>query len=724
MPLGPAVTTTTKQTPARTALSQRIPAFLTRTSFKVRLLSGVWILFLVLVAFGVHGSSIPFAAEWWAPQAHYSGYIFGFIPNLASDGPRINNIALRELAMTQPRSVRSDEWLVTTPLALAQLSHRPRFPVVNTNIGDGQNMLINPSVPVWHFSLAARPVTWGYFILGGQRGLAWSWWFQVFSCFTALFLLLEIILAGRPRLAAFGAFWFCASAYVVCFSLLPAYYTALAAAMCVGAYYILCSNKPALQLASGALLGAAVAGFLMLLYPPWQIPLAYLVLLVFIALVCRDRLYRNLWPISASRFLSITVAVVVAAALTAAFLATCLPALKVMAATVYPGHRVSEAGAYKLRVFFRGMYNLISAYSAPGELSNQSEASSFYYMFPPILLALAVSRRFRQRAGIVGLALSSYILLLGLFAFFHIPGGLARLLLLNYALPARTDIGFGLASILLSTILLATPHSPDSRAEPATRPSTLTKLSTVPNLIPAIPSVAFAVLILVTGIMLSLVADGFPPTSGVVLVALMSGLASFCLLAGRRKIFCYIIGAAVIATSAFFNPLSTNLDYLYQSELARKITELSHNPVPIQSSSAPLTAEQRPLWLCYGLAYPEVQVQILGARALPGIQWPPQLELWRRLDPSGAYEQAYNRYAHVQLGLNGASQHATFVSPKDDTMVVNVSPADPALVAMGARYVLAMYKYQEILDKAGLPVIYKSPTDSFTIYGIPGQSTN
>src|SRR5262249_58311070 len=227
--------------------------------------------------------------EWCASERHYAGYVLQFLANLAPAGPRINNTAVRELAMTEPRAVRSDEWLVTTPLALAQLAHSPRFPVVNANIGDGQNMLINPAVPVWHPTVVARPITWGYLLLGGQRGVAWSWWFQVCLCFTALFLFLEIILGGHQRLAAFGAFWFCASAYVVCFSLLPAYYTALAAAMCVGAYYILCSNKPALQLASGALLGAAVAGFLMLLYPPWQIPLVYLVLLVFIALVCRDR---------------------------------------------------------------------------------------------------------------------------------------------------------------------------------------------------------------------------------------------------------------------------------------------------------------------------------------------------------------------------------------------------------------------------------------------------
>jgi hypothetical protein len=721
----------TSETSVPAGLTARLIGFLSGTGFRARILTGVWLLFATLVALGVHGSSIPFAAEWWAPELHYNGYLFGFIPDHFQDSPRINNLAMTELAMAHPRAVRSDEWLVTTPMALAQLSHTPRFPAVNTNIGDGQNMLINPAVPVWHPTLLARPITWGYFLFGGQRGLAWSWWFQVFSCFTGVFLLLDIILAGRQRLAAFGAFWFCASAYAVCFSLLPAYYAAFAAIICVAAYRMLGSNKPVVQVASGAVLGIALAGFLMLLYPPWQIPLGYLALLIFLSLVYRDKLYRKLLPMGWSRALAILIAVGIGTAIIATFLGTCLPALKTMAATVYPGQRLSDAGTYKLRVFFRGMYNLISAYSAPAELGNQSEASSFYYLFPPILFAMALSSRYRSQVGVVGKALAGYILFLGLFAFVRVPALLAKVFLLGYAVPARADIGFGLASIMLSVIMLGAPNPALPRRERASDPPTRSSASRTLSIswqgaVPLLASMAFTLLIFATGLMLSLVAGGFPPVSATMLVALVSGLASFGLLTGKKRLFCYLVAAAVIATSAFFNPLSTNLDFLYQSELAQKITELDRNPdgpTADGSGTAPETdapaSRPRPLWLCYGLAYPEVQVQILGGRALPGIQWPPQLDLWRRLDPSGSYQPIYNRYAHIQLGVDGIKPGASFTSPKDDAMTVTVSPTDPVFLSMGARFVLAMYKYQENIDKLGLPVIYKSKNGSFTIYRLP-----
>ena len=155
------------------------------------------------------------------------------------------------------------------PFALSQLVQSPRFPVVNTSIGaDGQNMLVTQHAPVLHLVSMGRPVTWGYFFLGARRGLAWSWWFQPFACFTALMLLLEIVLRGRWKLAAFGAFLFCSSAYVVCWSQWPAYMVMFAAVVCLSAYHLLASRRRAVLVASAILLGVAIAGFVTDLYPP------------------------------------------------------------------------------------------------------------------------------------------------------------------------------------------------------------------------------------------------------------------------------------------------------------------------------------------------------------------------------------------------------------------------------------------------------------------------
>ena len=196
-------------------------AYIRTVRRRTQFLCGLWVIFFILVALGIHGSSTGVTAEWWAAERPYGGYLFDIPAALKEEASRMDPGTVQSLLMRNARIIRWDELVVATPWALSQLSHKPRFPVVNTNIGNGQNMLVTPHAPVLHIVTLARPATWGYFIFGAQRGLAWYWWFQPFACFTVLWLLFEIALGGHSKLAAFGAFWFCNSAYVVCWSLWP-----------------------------------------------------------------------------------------------------------------------------------------------------------------------------------------------------------------------------------------------------------------------------------------------------------------------------------------------------------------------------------------------------------------------------------------------------------------------------------------------------------------------
>src|SRR5215471_3562908 len=235
---------------------------------RTKFLICIWGLFFLLVGLGIHGSSTAITAEWWAPERPYSGYLFGG-PAAASDettqhtnfkeealqNPIHDNDNPYNLLMRNAREIRWDELVIATPWALSQLSHKPRFPVINKNIGNGQNMLVTPHTPVLHIVTLARPATWGYFFFGAQRGLAWYWWFQPFACFTILCLLFEIALGGHSLIAAFGAFWFCNSAYVICWSLWPNYVTFFAALACVTAYHLIHSERRGVLWTSAVLFG-------------------------------------------------------------------------------------------------------------------------------------------------------------------------------------------------------------------------------------------------------------------------------------------------------------------------------------------------------------------------------------------------------------------------------------------------------------------------------------
>jgi len=161
------------------------------------------------------------------------------------------------------------------------------------------------------------------------------------------------------------------------------------------------------------------------------------------------------------------------------------------------------------------------------------------------------------------------------------------------------------------------------------------------------------------------------------------------------------------ATSFIYNPLSTNLDHLYHSELATAITEIDR-----QSS-------ERPFWIAYGSTYPGVLIEILGGRSLTGVQWPPQLGIWRALDLDGKNANFYNRYAEVSFEYTADDQAVSFSNPNEGSMRVKVALTNPTLKALGARYVLAMGGAQNQMDASRLKLTYRSSFDNFSIYEIP-----
>ena len=683
---------------------------LTQMRLRTKLLICIWALFFVLVGFGIHGSSTAITAEWWAPERPYTGYLLGgpaegsdetaqktHTPTSkgeAAENPIHDNDNPRNLLMRNAREARWDELVIATPWALSQLSHRPRFPVINKNIGNGQNMLVTPHAPVLHIATLARPATWGYFFLSAQRGLAWYWWFQPFACFTVLWLLFEIALAGHSPLAAFGAFWFCNSAYVICWSLWPAHVTFFAALACLSAYHLLHSEKKRVRLISSVLLGLSIPGFIMFLYPPWQVPVAYFVILLFAALVWRDRLYVSITPRLKERLGYVVAAVLIGGGLTLSWLITCLPDLRAMSDAVYPGRRISLGGDYSLAFLLKGIYNFETIYRTPAALRNQSEASSFYYLFPAALIALVFATNLRKRLGVVGWVIGGYLVIALIFLFVGFPAILSKLTLLSYVPSYRADLGIGLASILLSiTVLVAASQQRRASRTLWTRP--------------IVAAAAVTLLLLWHADNLMIETEGFPSRRLGIIAAVVGGVASYCLLAGFKKSFCTIVGAVVLGTTVLFNPLSTNLSHLYDAELSTEITRLN------RQSSAP------PLWVCFGGAHTGALVTILGGRSMSGIQWPPQLSMWRVLDPAHLYEKFYNQYAEVSLDYLQDASRVSFSSPHDGELRVFISPDNVGLKTLGARYMLLADEAVEGIPTDGFRFVYKAKNGRYSIFEFP-----
>ena len=103
--------------------AQRVRRIAASASPRARLLTVVWLLFVLLVAFGVHGSSTALTADGWMPEKPYTGYVFGPSPEREQSIAKVGTNGLRSLLLANARYFRWDEAFVATPYALSQLAH-------------------------------------------------------------------------------------------------------------------------------------------------------------------------------------------------------------------------------------------------------------------------------------------------------------------------------------------------------------------------------------------------------------------------------------------------------------------------------------------------------------------------------------------------------------------------------------------------------------------------
>lgn len=654
MPAGSATAAAARGAPAAAAASDTPPRTtpLPRARSVARAGVALAALFAALVALRLHGFSISVWREW------------------------TDRSPPEELLLGRPQPLRIDDYAVVLPLAFAQERHVPPFPVVNTTIGAGQNMLLPFSLPVRHPLALLRPDTWGFF-LGAETGMAWRWNARLLGLFGAAWLLLLAVTGGDARLAAAGAVVVTASPFFQFWGLRPAPVAIHAALGVVAALAVAFARRPAAIVGGGLVLGWAAAGFALALYPPFQVPLAYLATLVAAALAVAHRDALDLRARLGWRALALALAALVLAAAAALFLGAAGDAALRMRETVYPGQRVSLGGNRALPALFAANAGvpLLAADYGP-VLQNAAEAAGFWLLAPVLLVpAIARAAAARRRPDPVVVALAAAWLALAVHAAVGVPGWLARASGWSYVPGHRSVIALGFADALLAARLL--------REGPlAAGPARL--------------ALAFGWGAAIAACGLALALPGVPPAGVLAFAAGNAGIA-WLALAPRRPWHALAAAAAGSAlVCAWFNPLVRGgADALRENAVARAVREVdaAHGGATVWAAFGPV-----------GLAN---LFRALGVRSVNGVHPVPQLELWRALDPEGRHAGVYNRYAHV-LFEAGADPEPRFELAGSDAFRVVVHPASPALAKLGVTHVLVEGRTARMLAARGGAVVERS----------------
>lgn len=618
--------------------------------------------------------------------------LYGVLVGLGTTGSSINlllkqtpfaSAEVRNL-FSEDRPIRSDEWRVLTPISISQ--YYKHFPITNNAYGEeGQNMLIvgMTGTPVWHLSALAKPATWGYFLFDLRRALAWHWWFPVFSCLFALWATLGIINRNKWKINFALSLIFTLSPYSVAWSFWPAYATFFPCLMFVSAYRLLLSDSRLLIILWSLLLGIAAAGFVFILYPPWQVSLGYALIAISIAIIIEHRLYTR---VNKYQGLGIFISTVLAATLIYSWWTDASHAIQLMQNTVYPGQRTTVVGGnLTWPIILRGFTNLTNLQSLSSNYSNQSEISSYYFLFLP-LACIYTFRLIKGKTRAIEHALVITVLFILFFGLFAIPETLAIYSQWGRVPATRLDLSLGFCTTILTAYYLSNKITSTSPWLPslATLIASLWSIFITQQLAKLDPS---------------LTATISPPIQ--LGVALVIGFCSYALITGKIRVYLTLMCGLTLSTVAFFNPLS----------IAPKALTLAAD------SPLLLDGHENTRYLVLDNYLPAIAIAATGHKVANAIFYYPQFSLWSRLDPQRTQTSTYNRYQHLMIEADSGYDDYAIQTPYPDIVKIKVNPASFDFKLMGATKLISPAKYGEELAKN--PTLKKrGKIDTWVLYDI------
>lgn len=572
----------------------------------------------------------------------------------------IDGSAPREVLWGEPREIRSDDFLLDLDESLAQRRAVPAFPLVNPDIGSGQFMGAPISVPSGAFFTLFRPFTWGFFI-GPDAGLAWKWWGLELGLFYSLFLVFMLVSRGWFAVSLWAGLAAVFSPYFQFWSFHKAEITIhWAGAFVAGACILAARSRPAIW-AAGAFLGWSLAAMgLDHMYPPIFVVLGWLLVFAAAAWAWTNRRLLPWRERIGTRLAAAAAAVAIAGGAFAFFWIRYRPYIAAMSHTVYPGQRFSTGGGLPLWALFG--HDLLAEIWNPQTpwMTNICESASFILLFPAVwMFTLLMALRGRRGWDPWVVILAPYFIALLIFGYWGFPGWLAHLTLFGMVTANRTQLGLGLADLLMLVAAAA-----GLRANPAPgRPVRLALL---------------AGWIVLQGVFAIWFRSHWPSLGwpGVAL-----GLAFQAVLVGlfwvlRRPVWSLaVLAAASFLYTAWFNPwVRGGGDYILHNPLSRAIRAIAQSD------------RNQHRWVVFGDMRMNNLPRMLGVKSIGGYEGVPDFNIWKAFDPDGRYRDVYNQSAYSAFVWGGAEASFTTVWP--GYFHVSVDPASPAFAALGVRYFL------------------------------------
>lgn len=584
----------------------------------------------------------------------------------------------KSLIMGKVRPVRGDEWCVQTPYYLAQAMSDEFYPLHNENIrSDGENMIIAYNSPVWDITVLSKPFNWGFLLLGKDYGLSWYWAMKTILLFLLSFEVSMILTKRKKGISLLGALWITYSPAVQWWFMqhvgdLVFYFQA----MVVSFYYIMYYFKNIkLKIIFSLMFALSSIGFVLVVYPAIQVPLAYLCL-VFMVLIFTD--FKDKIKIKLADIGIILGTLLVIGVNLGHFIMVSKDDLKLIFNTVYPGKRISLGGEVNPNFMNLFLTNVFIPYKDTNFINN-CEISSFFNFLPAVLVTLVLAIKRKAADLKYGIALTACILAEMAWMFIKFPTAFAKLTLFSYVPGNRIVITFGITAVYLSiwVFSLLCDFKPFKK----------------------IQSLVISIVILASYYYSIIYFNLIPNISlkFTILLLIMFFVLNFLFLTGRKIAFSILMSLLIIFSGATVNPLVKGTGAIYNKVLSKEIQTIK-------------SEDKNALWAVFGDDMGSY-LYANGVKTFNGIHFYPDLKSWELIDHEKKYINVYNRYAHILLEL---SETTSFQLLSPDLFRAHLTVND--LKILNIKYILTK---TDLNAKDGIfKEVYGKDKDGFYIFEI------
>lgn len=527
------------------------------------------------------------------------------------------------------RSIRSDEWVVNTPIFVSQaVDEENRFAYYNDNLrGTLTDMYSVLSPPVWDILTIARPFNIGFLLFGASRGLTCLWAGKYIALMLVAFEFCMLITDKKKVISAVGMLLIVFSAATQWWNLtLDILIFGMLALILADKYLSTEKLKTKILCALGIFLSAISYVFVM--YPAWQIPFIFIFIAIFISLCIKNR---KIYKIHKKDILIILCVILAIGAIGLRYLYLSGDALNATMSTDYPGSRF-ETGGGGLKIMFSYVYSFLFPYSG---VENPCELSGMISFYPiPMILAIIYLIRNKDRKQHMGFFIPLLVLsvIFSIFTLFETNKIFATITLLFMTPGWRLAVPLGFIQVLLVVYLLAIMKND-------------TKIMK--------DDIAKVVAILLSVIFLSIALKTAPANllgslksycCGLILLIFLYLILTMNNEKNRKILLIGLVGMSIV-TGITVNPIQRGISVLTDKPIAKEIRKI------VEEDS------KNNLWITDNtIFYMPNYILASGAKVLNSTNIYPNFELFETVLGKDEFEKEenrkiYNRYEHITMEI-------------------------------------------------------------------------